>query len=160
VYRFVSHVDDLCTWLMARRPGGFKKVQLCRLSFQADQIRGVDVASVHLLTQLDVLGDPEQMCVFACEMGCAERTKSLALALRTQYADCPRRRFLDELIGRFDRTETRARESCLAVAMALHSRLGQASPLAVLGLDLLPRCLPEYGSPPLNSWSGVLGWGL
>jgi hypothetical protein len=48
------------------------------------------------------------------------------------------------------------RERRLAVAMALHARLGGVSELAALGGDLLPLCIPSIMSPPIGTWAQLL----
>lgn len=156
VCRFVSSMDDLCGCLMACRPC----TRVYRLSLQVDQLRGVNVAFTHLLIQLDQLGDPRWLCNFAYEMGCWDATHCLAKNLQMCCMVGAERRFLDGLVRCFDEREREVHQMLLAVAMALHPRLGEGSALAVLNLDLLIACVPSYISPPLRSWSGVLGWVL
>jgi hypothetical protein len=157
VYPFVTCMDDLCCWLMIFR----RCDRVYRLSFQVDQIRGVDVASVYVQQQLDKGGgDPEWLCTFANEIGCAGAMRDTILRLQKYYTDGARRKCLDRLLEHLDRYDERVHQLRLAVAMALHPRLGQGSLIANLGVDLLPSCLPRYTSPPLRSWSGVLRWVL
>jgi hypothetical protein len=157
VYAFVTCMDDLCCWLVIRH----RSSRVYRLSFEVDQLRGVDVASVYVQQQLDKGGgDPEWLCTFANEIGCASAMRDTILRLQKYYTDGARRKCLDRLLEHLDRYDERVHQLRLAVAMALHPRLGQGSLIANLGVDLLPSCLPRYTSPPLRSWSGVLRWVL
>lgn len=154
VCNFVTCMDDLCCWLMIRH----RCSRVYRLSFQVDQLRGVDVASAYLLMQLDRgTKDTEWLCVFANEMGCMESMRNAALRLRMYHSDGAKRECLDRLLADLDRFDERVHQFRLAVAMALHPRLGQQSLLACLDVDLLPGCMPTYTSPPLRTWSDVLG---
>ena len=44
----------------------------------------------------------------------------------------------------------------LAIAMALHPRLGAASGISVLGGDLLPLCVHTVVREPIHSWHELL----
>jgi hypothetical protein len=64
--------------------------------------------------------------------------------------------YLSELIVMLDGVIGTEQSISLAVAMALHPRLGDASPLAVLGADLLPLCVPRMVFSPVGNWMQVL----
>ena len=154
VCHFVTCMDDLCCWLMIRH----RCSRVYRLSFQVDYVRGVDVASAYLLMQLDKgCKDPDWLCVFANEMGCVDSMRNTALCLRMLYSDGIKRECLDKLLAGLDRFDERVHQLRLAVAMALHPRLGHWSLISCLGVDLLPGCIPNYTSPPMRMWSDVFG---
>ena len=63
--------------------------------------------------------------------------------------------YLGKVVDWLALTVEQEEERAVAVAMALHPRLGEASPLLQVGSDLLPYCMPA-SVVGLNRWTDVL----
>ena len=100
-----------------------------------------------------------RLCRFACTIGHVEHMAYLARRIRDE-CDVTRscRGFLNGLIHQLEEGVLAAEQGArLAVAMALHSRLGSAAGIACLGADLLPLCLPESAERgAIGTWREVL----
>jgi hypothetical protein len=100
-----------------------------------------------------------RLCRFACTIGHVEHMARIARRIRDE-CDVTRscRGFLNGLILQLEEGVLAAEQDArLAVAMALHSRLGSAAGIACLGADLLPLCLPESAERgAIGTWREVL----
>ena len=147
------------------RSGGFR-LSIVRMQAQIESIRGTDVVFQRLRSQIEDLNSaravsytPEGLCKFACNVGMVERLLHLAERFSEEcYLAFASRRYLGELIPMLERILETERGRRLAVAMALHARLGggDACGLAGLGEDLLPLCIPSIMSPPIGTWERPL----
>jgi hypothetical protein len=141
---------------------GISNYRVCviRVLAQIEEIRGMDTVFLRLKAQLEDIRcnrqttySPLGLCRFACSVGLVGRMRQMAVAFRDVCVLKKRGvAYLNELILRLDALVESEREIGLAVAMALHPRLGQSSALAVLGCDLLPLCLPVVVCSPIGSW--------
>ena len=140
------------------------RVCVTRIMAQIDSIRGVDVIFNRLRVQIEALNGkrmasytPSAFCRFACRVGMVERTLSLAHQFKDE-CDISRqsRSYLYELIIRLNEVVRTEQQVRLAVAMALHSRLGASSGLGLLGGDLLPLCIQSPVCKPIRSWHSLI----
>ena len=142
---------------------GFR-LSIVRMQAQIESIRGTDIVLQRLRSQIedlnshrDVSYTPEGLCKFACNVGMAERMLHLAERFSDEcYLAFASRHYIGELICLLEHVLKTERERRLAVAMALHARLGGGSELAALGGDLLPLCIPSIMSPPIGTWAQLL----
>lgn len=171
--------SSLHEWLLSRRRflrrrghhftrGRLGCVRACieRIAAQIESIRGRDVIFHRLYSQVrevDCGGQrascsPVEMCRFACSLGLVEHTAQLALRIRDECRiGAPGRMYLNALLLRLQAVIAWEQGARLAVAMALHPRLGASSGLACLASDLLLLCLPpSVQCEPIVSWSSVL----
>ena len=142
---------------------GFR-ICITRIRAQIESIRGLDVVFCTLRSQIEEINGfrpasytPLAMCKFACSVGMVKRMLLMTLRFKDRCALTSRsRKYLDELsilLGTLISTERGVR---LAVAMALHERLGAMSGLAVLGNDLISLCIPTAVCEPIGTWSMLL----
>jgi hypothetical protein len=157
LHTLTSRGDNLLSWLTLRGradgAGPAQSVLKLRIRLQVWQIRGVDsiyfrlfgevLAIVHSIRAPSL----DAMVQLAADAGMVARMQSLASDFCVKFAgrNCAVVDFMTQLGAALQPTER------VAVAMALHPRLGGASPLAMLGPDLLPLCLPRAREP-------LLGW--
>lgn len=142
---------------------GFR-VCITRIRAQIESIKGLDVVFCTLRSQIEELNGfratsytPFALCKFACSLGMVERMLSMVLRFREQCALTTRgRKYLDELAALLGALIQSERCMRLAVAMALHARLGAESGLAVLGNDVLVLCVPTVVCEPIGTWSMLL----
>ena len=145
------------------RRGGFQILAI-RMMAQMDEIRGFDVVFYRLRSQLNDICcsrppacDPVWLCKFACYTGAVRQMRQLAVAFRDMCV-VPRKGnvYLNDLIMRLDAAVMFECSIYLAVAMSLHARLGDHSPLAVLGGDIIPLCVPRLIYDPVGRWQMVM----
>lgn len=140
------------------------RVGVIRIVAQIEEMRGYDTVFCRIRAQLEDISSgvptsytPSGLCKFACSVGLVKRMRTVAISFRV---NCMLKRsmfrYLGELILRLDRVVEVENEVGLAVAMALHSRLGASSLLAMLGADLLPLCIPSVICKPIGSWRDLL----
>jgi len=149
--------------IRGHRRDGFNLCTI-RLLAQIEEIRGIDVAFHHLRTQLEDIccyrrpsQDPAGLCKFVCKVGLVQRMLRLATDFRDTCLLSNRgRSYLDDLIAALVAVVLKEQLIRLAVAMALHPRLGEFSSLSVLGADIIPLCVPRLIQKPVNSWSMVM----
>ena len=140
------------------------RLWIVRMQAQIESIRGTDVVFQRLRSQIEDLNSfravsytPEGLCKFACNVGMVDRMLHLAERFSDEcYLAFAGRRYLGELISMLEHILESERERRLAVAMALHARLGGMSGLGGLGGDLLPLCIPSIMSPPIGTWERPL----
>lgn len=168
VERIALGGEHMYSRLVARRRPGFRgedaAVCVVRTVAMIEEVRGLDVVFHRLQAQLDDIccGRPAAytplgLCRFACGIGHAARMRAIAVSfLRRCHLRRAARMYLSELILRLDGVFRAEAGVCLAVAMALHPRLGAASGLAALGEDLLPWCVPRSVRSPIGGWRNLL----
>ncbi len=151
-----------------RRRGYFSRrsfyVCMDRLGAQLDTIRGLDVVFHRLFSQITRLNSGRQvscpvewMCRFARRIGQVEHMASLANRVRGECALSDQAKwYLDRLILLLNGVLIAELGVRLAVAMALHPRLGSGSILSSLGGDLLPLCIPSLVCEPVGLWQTAL----
>jgi hypothetical protein len=146
-----------------RQDDGFR-VGVIRIIAQIEEMRGYDTVFCRVRSQLEDISrgvptsyTPSGLCKFACSVGLVKRMRAMAVSFRV---NCTLKRgmfrYLDELILRLDRVVAMENGVALAVAMALHSRLGASSMLAMVGADLLPLCIPVVICKPIGGWHDLL----
>ncbi len=151
-----------------RRKGLFLKhsfhVSTVRIAACIESIRGVDIAFHHLRVQLEELNGghlawftPASLCRLACNVGMVSRMSHLAKRFRSEC--CIGKQgvlYLDQLIRQLDDILSFEFQVRLALAMSLHSRLGMAAGVAVLGGDLLPLCISSSVCEPIVIWNEIM----
>ena len=170
LYSLTSRGDNVLTWLTRRRRWLFgvvsvSDVRVVRLFVQAKQIRGSDAVFSKLyseiLAMVHCLRAPlsvDAMAQFACTVGGVAQMRSLAAEFHALFLGNSRTalRYLASLVASLDRMQSMECQRLLAVAMALHARLGAGSPLACIGRDLLPHCVSRSIQEPLLGWRDVV----
>ena len=164
-----SRGENLLAWLTIRRrifgaTGPTSDAPKLRIRLQVRQIRGVDTIFFRLYGEVLAIScclrppSLDAMVQFAADTCSVSRMRSLAYEFGKKFAG--KNGAIVDFMARLGATlaelEHKERQRLLAVAMALHPRLGDASPLAQLGQDLLPLCLP-HACEPLLGWRDVLG---
>ena len=145
------------------RRGGVR-VLSTRIIAQIDEIRGLDAVFHRLRSQLDDICcgrppsyDPAGLCKFACYVGMVGQMRQGAVDFRDQcILPHTGKVYLNDLIARLDAIVSLEQSIWLAAAMSLHARLGECSPLSVLGVDMLPLCMPRLIYDPVGSWSMII----
>lgn len=140
------------------------RVSIVRMLAQIETIRGTDVVLHRLRSQLEDLNSnlavsytPLGLCKFACSVGMVERMMQLAIQFgESCYLAKASRSYLDELVRLLKAVLLSEYRIRIAVAMALHHRLGAGSGLGVIGPDLLPMCIPTVICKPIGTWSPLL----
>ena len=66
------------------------------------------------------------------------------------------REYLNSLINHITGAQRQAISRNVAVAMALHARLGRDAMLGMLGSDIMPMCIAE-SKPSVITWRDVMG---
>jgi hypothetical protein len=168
IFSVSSRGDSLLTWLTTRRRWLFGFVspsdhRVVRLRMQARLLRGSDAVFSNFYTEVlsivyrvrDPL-DIESMCRIALGCGAVERIRTLAREYRLRFRDRALARYLSSLEAALDAKQSFENECLVAVAMALHPRLGAFSSLAAVGRDLLPYCAPRLEQEPLLCWREVV----
>ena len=163
-----SRGENLLAWLTIRgrifgARGPTSDALKLRIRLQVRQIRGVDSIFFRLYGEVLAITccmrspSLDAMVWLATETGSVDRMRSLALDFGAKFAgqNSAVVAYMAQLTFALDGHKRTERRSLLAVAMALHPRLGDASPLAQLGQDLLPLCLPR-ACEPLLGWRDVL----
>jgi hypothetical protein len=172
IHNLSSRGDNLLTWLSTRRRWLFgvvspSDVRVVRLHLQARQIRGVDTVFYKLYREVVAIAhctrtplDVEAIVQFAMDAGAVDRVRALAVEFRTKFKMRSVARYMTALENALDTMQFVEAERCVAVAMALHPRLGVHSPLACVGRDLLPQCVSRSVEEPLLGWRDVVAGSL
>ena len=132
--------------------GGKREIDLIRVRLDAihypdivfRRLREVLVSSNHVCFS-------QAMCNFACEVGMVKHMRQLAERFRVRCKYWRRMEYLDRLIAKLDTVLAHEQSTNIAIAMALHVRLGSSAGLAALGPDLLLLCIPSV--KPIGSWT-------
>ena len=139
-----------------RRPriGGMREIDLIRV--RLDAIHYPDIIfrrlrDVVVSITSDRICYTQAMCNFASEVGMVKHMRQLAERFRAKCKYWRRIEYLDRLIAELDAMLAHEHSTKIAIAMALHVRLGSAAGLAALGPDLLPMCIPVVR--PIGSWA-------
>ena len=174
VRTIVSGGESIYSRLLTRRrllwggggPAARNRFRVCivRMQAQIESIRGTDVVFHRLRSQLEDLNSnlaasytPTGLCRFACSVGMVEQMLQLALRFRVEcFLVKESGQYLAELIALLRGVLWTEQQLRLAVAMALHVRLGAASMLGGLGADLLPLCVPTIICKPIGTWNSLL----
>jgi hypothetical protein len=174
VRTIVSGGESIYSRLLTRRrllwggggPAARNRFRVCivRIQAQIEAIRGTDVVFHRLRSQIEDLNSslavsytPTGLCRFACSVGMVEQMLQLALRFRVEcFLVKESRLYLGELIALLRGVLWTEQQLRLAVAMALHARLGAASALGALGVDLLPLCVPTVICKPIGTWTLLL----
>ena len=173
--------ENLLCWVAARRRWKWlvesnqvhfddymdASVMIFRMRMQTKQINGVDViysrVYEEVVSSLGFTRSPlssDAMCQFARDIGGVARMRELAVAFRHKFtaSQCFRvTRYLSRLVVALDSLQNDQDQCLIAVAMALHPRLGDRSLLACVGGDILPRCVHYMICAPLCGLRDVLG---
>jgi hypothetical protein len=149
-------------------------VLVFRMRMQAKMADGIDVVYSRVYAEVvAVLGftraplSTDAMCQFARDVGAVDRMRELAIAFRhkftasatttTKTQQSPRvARYMSELVVSLDHLQQDETDRLIAVAMSLHSRLGDRSSLACIGGDVLPLCVHRTVCAPLRGLRDVL----
>ena len=135
-----------------------------RINAHIQSIQGVDIVFHRLQMQVEKLNScrppsytPVQMYRFACHVGRVEHMAYLAVRFRDECALSGRgKRYLNQLILLLQGVLIAEIDTRLALAMALHSRLGAEAGIAALGCDLLPLCIPSREGEPIVFWHDLV----
>jgi hypothetical protein len=149
-------------------------VLVFRMRMQAKMADGIDVVYSRVYAEVvAVLGftraplSTDAMCQFARDVGAVDRMRELAIAFRhkftasatttTKTQQSPRvARYMSELVVSLDHLQQDETDRLIAVAMSLHSRLGDRSSLACISGDVLPLCVHRTVCAPLRGLRDVL----
>ena len=168
IYTLSSRADNLLSWLTQRRRWLFGVIsewdaRVIRLRSQIKQIKGVDAVFSKIyrevLAIVHRMRDPlsiEVMGHFAMSCGAVDRMRTLAVELRVKFRSRSAVRYLTGLETALAGAQSMEYDRLIAVAMAMHPRLGALSPLACVGRDLLPHCVPRLMEEPLLGWRDVV----
>jgi hypothetical protein len=176
VFSIQSWSEELIAWLLRRRrkggeSGKVERKQLIRLAASTHELVGIDVVFKRLNFQIASFGryeDPPlsvaRMCDYVFDIGRPLYALYLARLFLTWYAKkgghsrcCHHvRSYLQRLVDMIVSTRLQDVDRNVAVAMALHERLGCASGLNVLGPDILALCL-DRRKESLVTWRDVMG---
>ena len=168
VFMFHGEASGLLDWITQRRRWGTMRSgerRVMRMKLRIQQLQGKDMVHSRLYTELSAIAcnvrDPVSVSAllqFACDVGGVEHMLQMSRGFRTRSAAGSRfNAYLDRLIARLCFVRRVDYACALAVAMALHPRLGSASALGDLGCDILPRCVPWIQASPIPMWQEVIG---
>jgi hypothetical protein len=168
--------EELVSWLLRRRRRGgdagvSERAQLVRLSASTHELGGVDVVYRRLNFQLAALSrhmtpsvTSKKLGEYAFDIG----RPNYMLKLARLFLDWFMRRngnhrccwhireYLNSLINHIIGDQRQAISRNVAVAMALHARLGKDAMLGMLGSDIMPMCIVE-SKPSVITWRDVMG---
>ena len=169
--------EELVSWLMRRRrrageAGTIEHTRLIRIAASLQELIGVDMVyrRVYLkvssiLRRAHTAAVPLTLCAYAFEIGRPLHMLAVAQLFYSWYEnrgspsrECSQRVvvFLGSLIWLLRSKLMQQTERHLAVAMALHARLGLDAGVAGLGADILPACLPKRSSS-IVTWREAMG---
>ena len=168
VFMFHSEASNLLDWITQRRRWGSMRSgerRVMRMKLRINQLQGKDMLHSRLYSEISAIAcnirEPVAvgtLLQFACDVGGVEHMIELSRCFRSRAGNGSRISvYMDRLIARLCSVRRRDHECALAVAMALHSRLGSASALGSLGDDILPRCVPWIQASPIPPWQDVIG---
>ncbi len=168
IYSLSSRGDNLLTWLTTRRRWLFgvvspSDVRVVRLRMQVREIRGCDTVFCKLYREALAIFhcvraplDVGEMCRFAMDSGSVDRLRALAEEFKGRFKSRAVVRYMVAFETALENRLCVEYERAVAVAMALHPRLGARSSLACVGRDLLPQCVPRWVEEPLVGWRDVV----
>ena len=169
--------EDLVSWLMRKRrkggrDGAIERDRLIRISASLHELGGVDVVYrrvyLHvsgLIRCAQMAGSPYELCAYGFCVGRPHHMLAVAQRFHSWYEKrrnpTSRSRlailsYLGLLIELVQARLCRQADKNLAVAMALHSRLGVNAEISCLGADMLPLCLPKPVQSVVN-WRDAMG---